>query len=71
MTCPIDGIERIIVPIIRRNSGNADTSRVIRIRRPRRATIANGPPWGMSDAATTAKSKTFQPLRKNLPGLGQ
>ncbi len=71
MTCPIDGIDRTIVPMISRSSGKADTSRVTRIRRARRATMANAPACGSKDAATTAKSNTFQPLRKNAAGLGQ
>ena len=48
-----------------------DTSRVTRNRRARRATTANAPTCGSNDAATTAKSNTFQPLRKNAAGLGQ
>ena len=71
MTCPIDGIDRIIVPMISRSSGKADTTRVTRIKRARRATMANAPACGSKDAATTAKSNTFQPLRKNTAGLGQ
>ena len=71
MTCPIDGIDRTIVPMISRSSGNAETSRVTRMRRASRATIANAPACGSSDVATTRKSKTFQPLRKNAGGRGQ
>ena len=71
MTCPMEGIDRTIVPMISRSSGNADTSRVTRISRARRATIANAPACGSKDAATTLKSNTFQPLAKNRTGRGQ
>ena len=43
MTCPIEGIDRTMVPMISRSSGKADTKRVTRIRRARRATMANAP----------------------------
>jgi hypothetical protein len=67
----MEGIDRTIVPMISRSSGNAEISRVTRMRRARRATIANAPACGSRDAATTPKSNTFQPLAKNRPGRGQ
>ena len=53
-----------MVVTMRRSSGKTDTSRVTRMSRASRATIAKAPAWGRSDAATTMKSNTFHPSRK-------
>ena len=45
----MDGMDRSIVLTMRRSSGKAETSRVTRMSRASRATIANAPAWGRSD----------------------
>jgi hypothetical protein len=67
----MDGMDRSMVLTMSRSSGKTETNRVTRRSRASRATIANAPAWGRSEAATTARSNTFQPSRKNRPSRGQ
>ena len=67
----MEGTDRSMVVTIRRSSGKAETSRVTRMSRDSRATIANAPACGKSEAATTARSNTFHPSAKKRSGRGQ
>ena len=67
ITWPIDGIDRSIVPMIRRSSGKAETSRVTRMRRASRATIAKAPAWGSIEATTTTKSNRVPAVAEEGP----
>ena len=62
------GIERPIAIVSTRRSGSSRTMRSTRASRASRSSIAFSRRPGVNDAATTRKSKTFQPLLKKSCG---